>query len=708
MHLRELLAIAEHEERERQLRRAFSPATELVEISGCELQALTILCNLTLKRADVDDVLAIATAKQALSDPRHFERCLNEVTWYHTHNVKYPDTRVSHQRLLLPPPKRVPGVVTSSDVPRLLGWSHNSTECNRAKLFCSAFMMDGVVTCLAQQIIQNSSRWLTRLAQRGLPAASRKHLVERLIESLPEISVPDEISPYSKQVRIFDGRVYRAVTPVVSHSLQSQIQHLAIKRRIRAAVTELAHPSSVGDLAASLGGRVRVMSYPPPVYTSMHQGLSSARRNKIRQGGSVFDKRALRSRQFIYSLSQLGGSCRYQTLRERRRSRVRALRVVRNALAQWLAPLMEWRDDVESQGRGESGLGEGIEKELLETPPRLLPGLLAQLSAHLQEELQQSAKTRAFAYHPELFAPLRNQIKWLLEQLGKEDDEPGEPQSNRLSYLHLSNLRVFDAQALSSPYVAGIPSLSALWGLGHHFERRLAQLLGRSVRVVSMAWHIGQYSSVSGKKLPEPSILRTLKQGSDIKRPGIIDTRLCDLTMNMVLKLVTHENDDPLSDADIPSIQAAFPSRFAGGTLQPPCLYEKAHWCSLYSSAQELFEPLSRLPRGGCWIYPMTEQVSSVDELLEAMQAKPSYRPVTVGYVALEDGREREGSLETEHCYAEPAIGLADCVGPIEVRLAGMKAFLANAFWHMEVDGRAMLVKKAPLLEPFYETRQAP
>ncbi|MBY6186781.1 hypothetical protein KUV89_09125 [Marinobacter hydrocarbonoclasticus] len=706
MHLDDLLAIENLEERDKQLRRAFSPATALVEVSGSELKALTIMCNLSFKRADVPDLLSVAHAKQALYDPVHFERCLNEVRWFHSHNLKYPDPRVSHQRLILPLPQPVPGVITSSAEPALLGWSHNSTEVNRARLFSAAFLLDGEETCLARQVISSPSKWLPKLAQRSLPREACKQLRQRLFEFLEQSTIPEEISPYSKQIRVFDGWGYCSVTPVVSHSLLSKIQQLANGRQLRATTIEHAHPASVSDLVASQGGRIRALFYPPPVYVPKVYGLASARSRKTMQGRTVFDLKALSSRHFVLALDQLVGNRGFQTLRERRKARVASLRIIRRSLAQWLSPMLEWRDDLEKRGL-KLNLSGGLERDLLVMPRESLAEILLSLLNRLQVELGQSRHGKIYAYHPELMLPLKNQLRWLLNELAKEDEAITE-ESTSLSYLHLSGLRVFDAQALSNPYLVGIPSLSALWGLAHQYQRKLTELLGRQIQIAGTAWHIAQYNLNDAKKLPEARSPRKAAIPSEIKRPGILDNKLCDMTMELVFKLVSAEGEAPLSQEELNLAQAAFPSCFAGGCLQPPCLYEHTQWCKLHTSSQELFDDLKRLPTGGIWVYPTETGVTALDELPQLLAVKPNYRPASVGFVALEDPQYRVGSLERTHCYAEPAIGVVNCLGPIEVRLAGLKSFLENAFWQMEVDRRAMLLHKASLLEPFYGVRPTP
>ena len=73
--------------------------TCLCAVDGFEEQALTVLINIVYKRSEIDDLTRKRTAKSVLHD-EVLSKCINEVKWFHTHNLKYPDIRVSHQRLI--------------------------------------------------------------------------------------------------------------------------------------------------------------------------------------------------------------------------------------------------------------------------------------------------------------------------------------------------------------------------------------------------------------------------------------------------------------------------------------------------------------------------------------------------------------------------------------------------------------------------------
>ena len=138
-HIKEILEIEDIQTRNNSLRKCFSAYTELVEISGYEKETLIILTNLTYKKQQVEDLLDEKIAKKTLGNTSHVEKCINEVSWFHTHNLKYPDIRVSKQRILAMEPIFHPYVISSANFNYTLGWSHNSAAVNLSKLFLCSF-----------------------------------------------------------------------------------------------------------------------------------------------------------------------------------------------------------------------------------------------------------------------------------------------------------------------------------------------------------------------------------------------------------------------------------------------------------------------------------------------------------------------------------------------------------------------------------------
>lgn len=697
MHLSEAISIEDKEQRDRSLRRSFASLEPWLEAEGVERITLIILLNLTRKRAEVGDLCDVELAKTALANPEHLSRCVRTIRWLHTHNLKYPDTRVHGQRLLVPPPPIIGGVVTSAGLPVHLGWANNSADVNCAKLFSGTFLYRGNVTNLAMLLCEEHPVWIAAFSELGIPLTTVHSLAKEVGNHLNESRVPSTVSPFSKQVRFpyrdSQGELqYLAVTPVISHSLMAAIQRSALAHKIRFSHVHHAHPASVGDLAAARGGRLAVLHYPPPVLNSRKPYFHISRQKRNING--LFDHAAICNTSTIRAMAVISGEKPGLTRQRRRRTRASALMVLRRQLANWLAPVIEWRDEVERIGESaNSSMGLSLAERVVTIPLAQLPELATELAESVHVALQEHQKGRFYAYHPSLVVPLKSQLNWLLNRLAGEG--PKEHSTHDGSFfLHLSGLRVYDALALSSPYVCGLPSMTALGGLAHHYERRLQQQFGCQITVEGTAWFIRHFSLNSGNLLPEPDRPEKYREMSNVVRPGIIDSRTCDLVMDLVLgvRADSYEHVD-----DVAQFLAAFPSRFAGGSLLPPALFEQSTWCRLYQNSADLFRQLTRLPRNGCWVYPYESSFHTIDGLLEAMSSRPNLRPTTLGFVGLEPPLNREGGLEQLHCYGEPAVGLVLCLNPIAVRLNGHQKFFDNAFWRMNNKFGTMLMEKSSM-----------
>ncbi|PAJ73371.1 hypothetical protein CJF42_16170 [Pseudoalteromonas sp. NBT06-2] len=689
MHLNTLLDNKDFKDKQHKIRRAFAPYSKDIGVDGNELSTVIILLNLTFKKSEISDLTNPDTATELLKNTVLFDKCVNEVQWFHTHNLKYPEIRVSHQRIIAPKLDYYRGVITSESEPTLLGWSHNSAEVNHAKLFSAGFIWQNKPTNLARLLIKKELCWMDCLVKLGLTKKRLKLLCQQLTDSLPNVDFPDEVSQFSNQLMLLIGDTYCAVTPVVSHNLLVKIQQLSVEHKLRTAIVEHSRPTNVGDLATSLGGNVRVMRYLPTVFNSDEFTYKENMLKKSFKQSGCFNHKAIRSRAFTNALQVISGESDAITHKLRRKARVAALRLIREQLSDWLTPLIEWRLDYKENSNNELNQ-QTLEVEFLKATHSELQSLLNEFSRVLNEQFQYNKYTQRYAFHPDLMAPLKSQLKWLLTWIGKSDKYCEAPQS-KIVYLYFSDLRVFDANALANPYIKGIPSLSALGGWSHNFQRKVNNILGTELTVIGTAWFIQNYNLVAGKNLPEPSILTSKRKPSTVKSSGIIDTKKCDMTMGLVLRVYI-DNPERLQSA---LIKAAFPSKFAGGCMHPPSLYENKEWCHIYHDSNELFSKLSRLPRNGCWVYPSDKTADNLEQLADTLKLNPRLKPASLGFVALEPMKYRENAIADLHCYAEPAIGLVNCISPITVRLNGVKSFLNKAFWQLNIEKDAMLMKIA-------------
>lgn len=696
LHLRELLDIEDVQSRTAALRRAFAAYTEPLDVTGEESSALIILLNLTYPKKIVDDLLDKRLARTTVNNQSHIDVCIEEVQWLHTHNLKYPDIRVSKQKLVVPSPQKHPSILSSANCQRTLGWSHDSAKVNFAKLFGCHFIWQGKVTCLATLMCEAPTHLKEAFQELGMLVKDFMNVCGRVKRFLPEELSPDRVDKYSIQVRIPYRDSYIAITPVVSHAVQSELQQTAIKKQGRYTSLEFIRPAAVSELAASLGGNVKALNYPPRINKKTYR-LSDNLLARVLSGQDVLNLNVLSQRRFIKALDELLSSSSALALKQRRQQKVSCLKQIREILSEWLAPMLEWRFEVQEGPRNFSELepiNGSLEYQFLTFENELLPELLMPLFGRLNSVMSHSATISQYAFHQRLMPYLRNSLKWLLTHLAYKEPllQKDAEDEHFQRYLHLKGIRVFDAQALSNPYCVGIPSLTAVWGMMHNYQRRLNEGLGTQLRLTSFSWFIRQYSSVSGKKLPEFG-MQGAKE-NQFRRAGIIDNRHCDLVFDLVIHIDGYEDDLAILDNQTEMLKASFPVNFAGGVMHPPELDAVGAWCQLYQSEAELFSTLKRLPMSGKWIMPTRYSMGNISDLLFLLDKNSSLCPTMVGYLPLTEPVSRVGSLEPLHCYAEPALGVVECASAIEIRLQGQINYFKRAFWMLEAKEHSMLMKR--------------
>ena len=687
MHLNEIIELPVNE-RSVAIRKAFAPYTKLVEVSESEPMAAIALLNLSHKREDVANILDNTMATATLMDWYHMEKCAQEIKWLHTHNVKYPDTRISGQRMIARLATPAINTVSSFYCIQRLGWSHNSSAVNKAKLFGSHLFHRETPTCLAGLIAENEQCWWNVFEALGMPHGQWLYLQKLFKEYLTTNLFPLSVNYRSVQVTFpYQGHDI-SITPVASHSMLSDIQIARKEKNGNFTTIKHWHASSVGDLASSLGGKVAVLNYPPNCGNSQNWKQKKYNNTESSQG-VYFYERTLRSEGFITACEDIIISKQLQTQKERNILRRAAMHSLRVHLAEWLAPISYWRGKahIETQSRGI-----GLAQLLIYTPDNQLIDHLVLINKELHAALVKYRATERFAYHPELLLPLKSQIKVLLKRLLQSQENKDSDKSSR--YLHLKNLHVFDAQALSCPYVVGLPSMTALWGVVYNYQLLLQKLLSRNVLFDGVACFLRQYNFSGNAKIPEQNIPPS-KSGGPVRRPGLIDMRYCDLRMDLVIRLHADSELGVLEERELPLIQAAFPGRFAGGIMQPPPLYDEPKWCLLHKDNESLSEVISTLPEEGRWIIASEEQPNSINSLVTYLAKRPYCLPTLTGYQMLEPPRERPGSHKLYHAYAEPLISVADMVSPARLRLQKPLYFFVNAFWRLKVENLTMLMVKA-------------
>lgn len=699
IHLQELIENDDIAERNKSLRRAFSSYTETIDVTGSEEFALVILLNLTYRKNQVDDLLDKKLAKVVLNSEEKISKCIEEVQWFHTHNLKYPDIRVSKQNLAVDSPVLHPYVLSSANYPKGLGWTHNSAQVNFAKLFVSYFYWQGSRHCLADILTSPIKEWKVAFQALGMPVKYFVNVCGRIKGYFPEQVMPSNVDKYSPQVRMPYHDGYLSITPVVSHVVQSKLQQAATLKQGKFSKISFTRSAAVSEMVASLGGFVNTLNYPPFI-SNKHYGLHNSRLLQMKNGKTVFNCDVLVKKQFINALDGLifiGGE---MALKQRRKKQMNSLKQIRVSLSEWLTPMLEWRLEVMSNTGHFNQLeiiSGTIEYQLLSLPDPELPSLTIPAFTLLNTMLLNSDITQKYAFHPKLMSSLKGALKWLLGNFTNElchfkpNTSLSDDNDEQFRYLHLKGIRVFDALALSNPYCTGTPSLTAVWGMMHRYQRQLNEALGTRIRFTSFSWFIHSYSLNSGKKLPEIS-LQGAKQ-NELRRPGIVDNKHCDLVFDLVVHIDGYEEDLLLLDENTNMLKAHFPSTLAGGVMHPPELSIEMNWCQLHSDEDSLFEKLRRLPLSGRWIMPTAYKIDDLTALLLMLSNNSDLSPTMLGYLLLDKPKVRSGSIDKYHCYAEPAIGIIEYITAIQIRLKGKRNYFNKAFWMLDTQEQFMLLK---------------
>ncbi|PMG18450.1 type I-F CRISPR-associated protein Csy2 [Vibrio splendidus] len=688
--LSDLLAIEDEAVKQITLKKMFMPYTEDVCVEGFEKEALTILLNLSSSHQSdrCSDWLDVARAKRYLKAAENLEASLDEIKWFHTHNLKFPDCRVKDQRIIAQPLATTEAFISSAVLEQRLGWAHNSAVYRHTLWLLNSFRWQSQSASLLSLIQQKTPIWLDLLKEFGLGVKSLDRLKHTIEEKLLDNSFPDSVSTYSKQLRFPWGDDYVSVTPVVSHAIQRELEVRSRSRESKLSFvsSSLPNSASIGNLCGSLGGHMKVLNYPLDVKPAQGGTLTESRK----KSGHYFDDYQLTNAKICQVLNHLIGSEPSKTQKQRESARKVRSKILRKQIALWMLPLIELRDIVDADpNQQQLEHDDTLAQAFLTQPESDLGSLASEFNRRLHLVFQNNKFAAKFAYHPKIMQVVKAQIVWVLEQLskpnGNEDKVTGE------QYIYLSSMRVQDAAAMSSPYLCGIPSLTAIWGFMHRYQREFNKLVNcdSPFEFSSFSFYVRSEKIQPTAKLTEPNSVAKARTVSNAKRPTIRSERLADLEIDLVIRV---HSDSRISDFKS-ALKTALPVAFAGGALYQPQLSTQIEWLRTFTSRSELFHVLKGLPAYGRWLYPSENQSSDFDDLEHLITKGADNLPVSIGYHLLEQPTKRGNSITSCHAYAENAIGLAQRVTPIEVRFSGIDHFLKHAFWSIECSSETILIK---------------
>ncbi|HIF9492945.1 TPA: type I-F CRISPR-associated protein Csy2 [Photobacterium damselae] len=591
-----------------ELKRAFRPLTPHINIDGKELDALTVLVNLTDKTADQKNLTDRTKCKEKLRDPKWWDLCLNTIEYIQSHNLKFPDIRadgVIRASTLGSLPEHL---LSSSKLPQhYWAYSHDSKYVNKSAFLTSEFCWNDSISCLAIFLQDDSHILWTKLLTLGCYKKTKKAVIKQL-QSFDEEKIDVTLTGnYLTQLSLPDDEdSYISISPVASQSMQSHCYQALDNEYRYTALTRYSRSTNMGVLPMTSGGALRMFTSVP--------NFSSTHHHKLNSNEHWLSRESIQSLKDYLQLNRL-------LIPENQKQAQRKL-VTDNILIMiraWLS-----RQDT------------GIDAKTL--------------TEHLNYDLSKVKATKRFSYIPKLtrlfHSLLEQELKSPLPQPSVD-----EPSSNSGSFLLLPNITVSGATALSSSITIGIPSLTAFYGYVHAFERKLRELHA-ATNIESFAICIHQLH-LDKRGLTKEFVK---KANSTISPPSTHDDWQCNFTFSFILKF-SHKPNIPND-----SIIKALPKRLARGATKISIadFHSIQPFDSLTSAVK--YVPIQT----GKWLSLYNGHLNSVDDLIASVREKRWLTPSCVGFHLLERPVEKKDALRGyKHAFSEPIIGL---INPIIFR----------------------------------------
>lgn len=583
------------------IKRAFNPL-EVIDITGFAVEGVTILVNLTERLTKGTNLLDQDHSKSMLRSTIWLNKVLKTIHYTHTHNLKFSDIRNQGSLRMTPPVKLPEGYLSSSLIPHeaeRLGWSHDSKQINTQMFLHSLFVYEGKITSIRNEI-QNRTAFTGFLIQAGMYKKDIEWLRKHLMEVPDSISV-NPVPEYSPQLRYPYYNTYATITPVPSHIVQKRL-HISLngKPRIRDTLY-FQRSSTVGDLVSCLGGRINILKKVPEYLGSHHSNLSSV--DYDAELPRIITQ-LLKPKNFLLPINK--------------RNQVRTdLEVLCSEhLSNW----------VNGQRLKNTPLNTKIER--------------------FHAYLSKSKHYSDYAYSMRLTS--------MLEKLFEVPSKAAFSQKSDYYYLVLPELSVSSANALSSAYSAGFPSVIGVSGFLHALQRKLLRLTDKPIefRSFALCTHAFSYQS---RGFTREHVLENHKVGTKdyaSKSPAILPTRQADFKISIVIKTNKVSVDPSM-------VAASIPLKLTDGAVHLGIRH-----LSLVKSYTNFEDAIDSIPcKKGKWIVDgsSTHQFDSLEGFVDIIHSQKQVLPVCAGYQLLEIPNSKESLHDPEykHAYAEPILSLA-------------------------------------------------
>ncbi|MDP5133190.1 MAG: hypothetical protein NWQ54_20105 [Paraglaciecola sp.] len=587
MHLRELLKTEDLTEKNKLLKRAFDALQKPISIDLEEVCAIHILANLSVPLTKLRDATDAKHAKRLLHDLKWLQRSAVTTEYKHSHNLKYPNY-INRGVIRLNPIGNMPSGYISSTISTdtRLGWSHNSADINYQIFFGASFEWQNRITTIHELIREENSLFRELLLSAGMFNKDYNYLYKKFKQWTFRQSVT-ELGAEIRQIRVPYKHSYAAITPVAAHTLQRDI-HLALsKEQKKRTIIRFSRPSSVGNLVSNAAGRLfNIHTYPINL-----NGLHTVKISSLNTR-ALFDLELL-----ISTRNTLNTSNNKKTISAELRQRVH------NFITRW---------------QQQYAKGESTQKSV----------------ALFNLYLSKNKSWSRLAYMPEVTKLLHH----LFNASAASEDILSENSNG--SYLLLPALSVSHANAISSAYSVGLPSLIGIWGFLHAFERNVQEYCDPSFKMGGFSICLHTFS------LHERGLIREQEfKSGKVTSPAILPTRQCDLELSLVLKI--RSSQQLLSH----QIVACLPNSFCQGAINPTIKN-----ISQFKYFQSLFDASLATPhQEGRWLtLPKANETNH--DFFNWLKQK-SLLIGNVGYHFLEKPIEKKHVInDLPHAFAEPVL----------------------------------------------------
>ena len=395
-----------------------------------------------------------------------------------------------------------------------------------------------------------------------------------------------------------------SITPVISNEIQSKTHQYCSKNFTSSCVYNLERSANVGSLAASVGGKLRLFKSLPKSLNSYHTRYDDFWRKS----------------ELLDILTQ------YQALNSVLITSNEKSLVINNYFKSLVNNIKCWKlSNTKSQKQFD----------------------ITELTKLLNLDLSHHKKLSKFSYQPEYSKLFKSAFQHIIKNLDLEEHLTVIADNSEY-FILVPNLRVNDANAMSTGCTVGIPSLIGIWGFIHKFERNINELNISKIKFDGFALCIHDFCL--SKRTPSKEAY--LRDKKNIITPGLIDSIECDLSVSLVLRVSSEEQ----IGSNI--LQSALPTHLCGGSvhLNLNDLPHLAHIKNFNESIKLIGN------QHGKWLIPQAHEKETLNDFLDTFKVE-QFVLVTSGYIFLEQPTFKEGVLgELQHAFSENTLNCARLV----------------------------------------------